>query len=558
MKHKEILYLSSESKLDFKSFFDGYAFFGIDLVIGNQGFQQLSEKTNTRDKYEDGNYLLLEQQDNDSYQLSRDYHGYYPIFYYQSEGYWCISNSIIYMVERLKEQGRSISFNAPNVEIWKSHLSFALQLTSHHTFVNEIKVLPVNSDIVISKDHTNSEIALVKRERDPKSKQSYREALIDCLEVWRGRYLTIMSNKKMGLRHDLTGGLDSRCLFSFMVSNIDAVRDARQDSRFRINSESQHQEDFKIAKRLVSLFDLDLNAKINDDYNSAKVAASESYAVWKYFNVGRYAPIVFPLTDFSPHYLEMGGEGGGDNRAFYVGTVGVGGKYRSLPEYLERYKPFFTSETRYLQWIDQVNQSAYALNHDYHIGVSILHYREFRSNHHTAKNPKSRFKVAPLGSKYFDRLCQLSDEDALQSGQVFYDVLYNNNKKLLYIPFDQPSKAIKDRNIKKLTVVDAKKAENPGTIYCSDNEAPSDLFCEIPIESNTTDARSPLQILHDEALASLDNNQSLIKYYFGKASIDMFHQRFKSIDFAKVRNNLHGKGSFLHALMVIQVISETK
>ncbi|MGO2230431.1 hypothetical protein [Psychrobacter sp.] len=81
MKHKEILYLSSESKLDFKSFFDGYAFFGIDLVIGNQGFQQLSEKTNTRDKYEDGNYLLIERQDNDSYQLSRDYHGYYPIFY---------------------------------------------------------------------------------------------------------------------------------------------------------------------------------------------------------------------------------------------------------------------------------------------------------------------------------------------------------------------------------------------------------------------------------------------------------------------------------------------
>ncbi|WP_201586616.1 hypothetical protein [Psychrobacter sp. HII-4] len=556
MKHKEILYLSSESKLDFQSFFDGYAFFGIDLVIGNQGFQQLSKKTDNRDKYEDGNYLLIERQDNDSYQLSRDYHGYYPIFYYQSEDYWCISNSIIYMVERLKEQGRSISFNAPNVEIWKSHLAFALQLTSHHTFVNEIKVLPVNSDIVITKDHANSDIALVKREPSPKHKQSYREALIECLEVWRGRYLTIMSNNKIALHHDLTGGLDSRCLLSFIVSNIDAAKGANQDNQLRINSESQHTEDFKIAKRLVSLFDLSVNAKINDDYKSASVDASESYAVWKYFNIGRYAPIIFRLTDFSPHYLEMGGEGGEDNRAFYVGTAG--GKYRSLPEYLERYKPFFTSETRYLQWIDQVNQSAYALNHDYHIGVSILHYREFRSNHHTAKNPKSRFKVAPLGSKYFDRLCQLSDDDALQSGQVFYDVLYNNHKKLLYIPFDRPSKAIKDKNIKKLTVVEAKKAKNPGMIYWSDDETASDLFCEMPIESSDIDVRSPLQILHDEALASLNNNQSLIEYYFGKPAVAEFYKCFESIDFKKARNNLHSQGSFLHALMVIQIISEAK
>ncbi|MGO2230433.1 hypothetical protein [Psychrobacter sp.] len=557
MKHKEILYLSSESKLDFQSFFDGYAFFGIDLVIGNQGFQQLSKKTDNRDKYEDGNYLLIERQDNDSYQLSRDYHGYYPIFYYQSEDYWCISNSIIYMVERLKEQGRSISFNTPNVEIWKSHLSFALQLTSHHTFVNEIKVLPVNSDIVISKDHTNSEIALVKRERDPKSKQSYREALIDCLEVWRGRYLTIMSNKKMGLWHDLTAGLDSRCLFSFMVSNIDAAKGANQGNQLRINSNPKHQEDFKIAKRLVSLFDLDLNAKINDDYKSASVAASESYAVWKYFNVGRYAPIVFPLTDFSPQYIEMGGEGGEDNRDFYLNPAN--GEYATLSEFIEkRYKIFLSTDERYEDWISQIEQSYSELKSDSQIDISILHYREFRSTCHTIKNPKSRFKLAPLGSKYFNKLGQLSDEAALQSGQVLYDVIYNNCAELLYVPFDKPDKAMTDTNIKNLSEVTVRAVTEPGGIYWSNDKVASDLFCDLPIEPITDETASPLQILHDKALSSLHSNHDLIEYYFGKPYIDFFQEKFNTTDFKNSGLHLHAKGSFLHALILIEFLSDFK
>lgn len=557
MKHKEILYLSSETKLDFQSFFDGYAFFGIDLVIGNQGFQQLSKKTDNRDKYEDGNYLLIERQDNDSYQLSRDYHGYYPIFYYQSEDYWCISNSIIYMVERLKEQGRSISFNAPNVEIWKSHLAFALQLTSHHTFVNEIKVLPVNSDIVITKDHANSDIALVKREQNPKRKQSYRKALIECLEVWRGRYLTILANHQMGLWHDLTGGLDSRCLFSFMVNHLVMAKDANHNGRLRVNSNPKHTEDFKIAKRLVSLFDLSVNAKINDDYKAVKVPASESYAVWKYFNIGRYAPIVFPLTDFSPHYMEMGGEGGEDNRDFYLNQPNS--KYATLPEFIEkRYKRFLSTEERYEDWISQIEQACFELESDSQIDISILHYREFRSTCHTIKNPKSRFKLAPLGSKYFDRLSQLSDEAALQSGQVLYDIIHNNCAELLYIPFDKPEKAMTDTNIKNLSDVMVNTPTEPGGIYWSNDEAVSDLFYELPIEPISDQTTSPLQILHDKALSSLHSNHDLIEYYFGKPYIDFFQEKFDTTDFKNSGQHLHAKGSFLHALILIEFLSDFK
>lgn len=418
-------------------------------------------------------------------------------------------------------------------------------------------MLPVNSDIVITKDHANSDIALVKREPSQKHKQSYREALIECLEVWRGRYLTIMSNNKIALHHDLTGGLDSRCLFSFMVNHLVMAKDANHNGRLRVNSNPKHTEDFKIAKRLVSLFDLSVNAKINDDYKAVKVPASESYAVWKYFNIGRYAPIVFPLTDFSPHYMEMGGEGGEDNRDFYLNQSNS--KYATLPEFIEkRYKRFLSTEERYEDWISQIEQACFELESDSQIDISILHYREFRSTCHTIKNPKSRFKLAPLGSKYFDRLSQLSDEAALQSGQVLYDIIHNNCAELLYIPFDKPEKAMTDTNIKNLSDVMVNTSTEPGGIYWSNDEAVSDLFYELPIEPISDQTTSPLQILHDKALSSLHSNHDLIEYYFGKPYIDFFQEKFDTTDFKNSGQHLHAKGSFLHALILIEFLSDFK
>ena len=39
MEHNKIFFISSESNFNNHNFFDGYAFFGKDLVVGNKSFE---------------------------------------------------------------------------------------------------------------------------------------------------------------------------------------------------------------------------------------------------------------------------------------------------------------------------------------------------------------------------------------------------------------------------------------------------------------------------------------------------------------------------------------
>lgn len=553
MKHKKIFFISSKSKFDDNKFFDGYAFFGIDLVVGNEGFNSFYKDNSKLNKYEDGNYILLEKVDSNCYKLSRDYHGYYPLFYYKSENYWCISNSLVYIAEHLSNENLPFNYDESNVEIWKSELSFALQLTSHNTFIKEIKVLPVSQDFIIRKDNIDYNIFLENREEQSLSKSNYEDALVECLEVWNSRYCTILSNEKIALHQDLTGGLDSRTIFSFLIGNNNLIDNSVKARKIRINSSPNEIKDLEIAKRLLSLFNLDVNGRIHRKYELDKVTAEEAFAVWKYFNVGRYSPIIFPVTDFNPKIIALGGEGGEDNRNFY--GKNANGSFLSFYEYVERYRKVFSTEDRYRQWVKQIKQSTLLLEKDSEIDVSVLHYREFRSNAHTSKNPRSRFKFGILGSKYFDKLGQLSSSSEIESGQILYNVIYNNYNKLLYISFDKDYKEMSDENILNLLSLETEIVTRCGKLYIEEKQESSKFLFDLPIELNVKSNKTPLQALRDRAFESLEKNNELVQYYFGKDYVEKCYKKFQEIDFDGTKINLHTKGSFLHALILVGFIN---
>lgn len=555
MKHKEILFISSESDFDFYSFFDGYAFFGIDFVIGNKGFQKFYKHNVSVDMYEDGNYVLINRVDANKYKLTRDYHGYYPLYYFNSDDYWCVSNSIIYIAEYLRSKGITINYNESNVEAWKCHLPLLQTINSHSTFIDEIKVLPGNQDIFFIKENARNSISFTKRAKSLEVDKDYNTALKNCLDIWIKRYLTILSNQNIALWNDLTGGLDSRTLFSFLIRNIDEAREAFKDRRLRISSNSKNIEDFEVAKRLASLFDFKLNTSIDEEFHSEIATPHERFAVWKYFNLGRYSPIVFSSTDFNSKWAEFGGEGGENNRNFYLsGNSETATCFNEFIE--EKYKEFFISDIRYKEWVSQVRQSILLLQQDVDMSPSIIHYREFRSTHHTIKNPRSRMKIAPLGGKHFDILGRLSSKNTLKSGQILYDIIYNNCNKLLYIPYDKSYKNMSDSNIVNLPRLGLQKSNESGNIYWSGNEDKSNFLVDLPIQLNDLSYTSPLQILYDQAISSLKNNESFIEYYFGRDYIDEFYRKFDSIDFETSSIHLHKNGCFLHALILIDFISK--
>lgn len=555
MNHQHIFYFSSDFALEDMISFDGYAFFDNDLVVGFDGYNSYQIQNKNHEFYADGNYILASNLDHNTILITRDYNGFYPIFYYSTENFWCISNSIKYTVEMLKKKNIPILVNNHNLEIWKSSLALALQLSNHSTFIQGVEVLPVNKDIVIKKQDNNTLSFHLTNRKHPENDDSYKTSLEKCISIWSGRYKTIINSKELALHQDLTGGLDSRVLVSYLFKDIHLVKSKQNLNAIKINSQPEHIKDFEIAKIISKTFDLEINTPINQTFKKPHSVGLENYRVWEYFNIGRYAPIIFPLTNFNPQLLELGGEGGEVNRVFYGRQQD--GAPTDFYDYLLMYKKFFSTESLYDTWIDNIKTSINTIRQDTGLenikNDSILHYKEFRAVHHTSKNPKSRFKFGVLASKYFDMLTKLAPSEKLESSQIMYDIIYNNIDLLLHIPFDEPYKAPTQMNIKALESVNNLSDSMVGKLYVGNNQMQKKSIISIPLSNDDGNNLNSLQHLLLSATNTL-HDKEFIDDVLGKDFRLNIEKKFSEIDFNRKSLNLHTNGYFLHTLEILKLI----
>lgn len=184
--------------------------------------------------------------------------------------------------------------------------------------------------------------------------------------------------------------------------------------------------------------------------------------------------------------------------------------------------------------------------------LSIAHYKEFRSNHHTSKNPKSRFKFGVLGSRYFDVLARL-DHERLEKNLILFDVIYNNSEELLDLPFDSSHKSLPQERRSLLKKVEC-ESYLAGQVFF-DNVSEQDNCCLqiLKYEKEYAYAENPLELLLDEAKRSMSENGNLISQCFGHDFLVQCEQKLKEIP-AKGRQNLHAEGAFLHALVLLDIL----
>ena len=85
MYKTKVFYISSESNISCP-FLDGFAFLGSDLVIGNKAYKEYILKNSTIEDYPDGCCVIINKNYEDI-TIQRDYHGYYPLYYYNKENF---------------------------------------------------------------------------------------------------------------------------------------------------------------------------------------------------------------------------------------------------------------------------------------------------------------------------------------------------------------------------------------------------------------------------------------------------------------------------------------
>lgn len=436
------------------SWFDGFCFVGADYVAGSSGFDAYRDATGaTIPPGEDGCYLTIRRVGS-SHEVGSDYAGYKKIFYYFNGRVWAISNSIVQLAKHLSDHGVRLTINYPQLVGFKNTSTLALQLSSFRTIFNEIDLLP--SWNLIRIDESGLKIA----ERPEQAQGGYEETLTRFANTWANRLETLIRNDKAELTVDLTGGADSRTVFSLVeAARRKAGKKTRASLIVKSHKDDRWQADLAVAKKVAR----SVGVRVNRASSRKRVhwPLTEAFNGWKDLNIGIYLPIYFPGT--VPDFLDVHLHGGGGEkyRQFYKPMA----PSAFVDEHIQQTKPSYLFSHWKRQFLESVGD---VLDRRPDVDPLVAHYGEFRNRLHAGRSPQYRAVVSPLASKLLDPVVMHSDK--VNSGQINFDLMESLLPGIAEFEFDEPGKAPDKTNWQALTRVRVENESGGGRAYTGDAE----------------------------------------------------------------------------------------
>ncbi len=440
------LYSSFSDNPDF--FFQGYCFVGNDYIYGLDGASSYVKQSGKALGFgEDGCYILAKKQ-GDNFVFGSDHSGYKKIFYYKDEisGAWVVSNSLNLMVMHLKEKGIQVTPNFAQLIALSKSPTPTQQPTSFNTIVNEIKLLPLNTFLLVGKHVLNVECHKSFKASDT----SYNELLADFIETWSSRLATILNNKNLVIEQALTGGVDSRSVFSLTeLAKKSLNNKIIADHFLNCGLTRGDTRDIDVAEKISDHYGYPLNPKRDNYEGRVKLNNSQRYNEWKNVCLGTYAPIYFPSLLISPIHTSIGGGGGENHRPFYADYL-KSHDYKQLinsvckgisdPIFKMSINNSMLSTFAHLKYINQISADE-LLN---------AHYKNFRNRFHIGLFPQYRVTFTPLSSKLLDKLAAADNMDKIRSSQILYDLM-SLVEGLIDFAFDDAKKLPDSNQLKNLT-----------------------------------------------------------------------------------------------------------
>ncbi|MGE6474985.1 hypothetical protein [Psychrobacter sp. NPDC078631] len=527
----ELTYLLSSFKDNPERLFQGYCFDKENFVFGQEGADKYFEETGREIALgEDGCYVTAKRVDN-GYEIGSDYSGYKKILYFSDEktGSWAVSNSLTKIVEHLAENSIRVTPRIQSIMAMHIGISVFQQPVTFDTIANEIKILPLNSILKIGA----KKLEIRKIHNLDFLETDYDNVLRNFVAMWSSRIATLLSCKDFFIQQGLTGGLDSRSVFS--LSNI-ANKTQKVNADYRLISSLTRGDDIdiKIAGKITNHYGYELNDKSPPTiYNPKKLNAQEKYLIWKDTSLGLYHPIYFPIFESDYRKVSIGGHGGENHRIFYAKN----------PKIYD-YDSFIASLSKSFKDTQLKNKFASDLNNtlstmqemDMHgsaIDPLILHYKHFRNRFHSGLFPQYRVVFSPLSSRYLTNISTGENSKKLENSQVLYDLI-NLTDGLLEIPFDNLKKFPTQKNLEQLTKITGNVPIKVGRVFSSNN-----LFKE-SVSLHTK--KSPFIYLKEDFDKACDTE--LVKKLWGK---DFINKASNSLDKAVK------EGKFGHATDGINV-----
>lgn len=456
-------YLFSSFKENPEFFFDGYCFVGSDFIFGNLGAKNYISENNTKiEGGEDGCYIVAHRQEN-RFTFGSDYGGYKKVLYYYDplNRVWAVSNSLRILVKHLRDFGVNITLNLSQLYFHALAKGVAAQQpVSFSTIANSIFLLPTNTTLVI--DSFGLEIKNNNNKYEHKN-LSYNYMLSRYVAIWTARFETIFSDPSLVINQALTGGIDSRAVFS--ITSL---------ARKKIASSETSRHSFKCGKIRGDSADLDVAGKITEYYgynlneNILKdeiryLNGEETYSRWKDLSLGLYFPTYFESRKTNPFHINISGGGGEKYRPYYR---------QSQDDTFEKFSKRNLSQVESIS--SQIEIENTMLNSMRYLAANSqkdplqLHYSEFRNRLHSGFFSQFIVDISPLNSHLLSDIAD-SFNDKVSSSQLLYDLI-NLEPEVLNFDFDKQEKRPKAHHISDLTVLNEfSERIQKGKLYSDSN-----------------------------------------------------------------------------------------
>lgn len=349
----------------------------------------------TTDMGYEGAYVLVEQKD-DTILIRQDFNGAYGLYVFEKGDYFAISNSFLKLVNYLKFH-HELSLNK---EYADSFLYTNLTSTAYSkTLVNEIKSIPRHYIILIEKN--SKTLKFDKIDYGEYSVPLDSKQAFEILDGWHEKWVNIIrsiKSKTNSLSFDLSGGFDSRITaLLWLTANIDF-------DKFFIKSHndtnSTHEEDFKIATQISEFFNFKLNkhvpkSKPMQGYDKIDIPLELSFNLKLGFHKQMYfKPFKFGETEYS-----FNGAGGGSLRGYM--DEGREVFLKNKKNIISKYDPSLVDSA-----LRDLNDALDEVISNFNLSPNDpkllqMYYNETRSRYHFGKSAlesyfSNMFKLTPL------------------------------------------------------------------------------------------------------------------------------------------------------------------
>lgn len=418
----------------------GYGFAGRDMIIGDEGRVAWEAAQNKLLRGgNDGTYASIEKSGN-VIRIETDYAGHMPIFYYHDGRVAAASNSIVRLVEHLRCVDVDVRPNPAEVLARGADFFPLHQLATFETAVAGVSLLPTGCALRIEAGHCIVE-PLRRRART-----EYHDDLRAFICTWASRIATLLDSGRFFISVDLSGGLDSRTVFSLFHL---VMRDAPPQWMERVKIYSHgflSPCDPQIAEEVLQASEQALphgyrwqrSFSVFPTWGLAPVPIGDPVRVWWFKCGGLYSPNYLTSVQPDPAIVLFGGGGGGGFRNFY-------GKFFPTPALFAASCERRIGPSDHASWLSEHILSTFnrlRRREGDEVEPMILHYREFRGRLHGGLRSRSRISLMPIASELLEVATRSLSVDAIGEGQIFHDIIGNCAAPLVGVRFDQESKSL--------------------------------------------------------------------------------------------------------------------